>query len=124
MTLKETPGEWRWGFKLYRRKTGQDSLGNETAVYDMDAPDEVVPAEKGMDFQRPRSWNTAGSLTSGARVEPWGEATGGVLEGFLHTRTDLDIREFDRVEVEGTLCEVKSVHHWPSHRKLMLQRIR
>lgn len=122
MTLKETPAAWRRGFRLYRRRTGTDSLGNETAVYDMDVPDEAVPAERGMDFQRPKSWNTAGSVTSGARVEPWGELTGGILEGYL--RTELDIKEFDRLEVEGTLYEVKSLHRWPGHCKLMLQRTR
>lgn len=122
MTLRETPARWRRGFQLYRRRTGTDSLGNEAAGYDMETPDYEATAEQGMDFQRPKSWNTAGSVTSGARVEAWGEVTGGILEGYL--RGALEVAEFDRLKVEGELYEVKSLHRWPGHCKLVLQRVR
>lgn len=124
MKLRETPAQWRQGFRLYRRRTGEDSLGNAAAYYNMDAPDEDVPAAEGLDFQSPKGWNSSGRLGSaGARVEETGEIPGGgVLEGYL--RSSLAVSAFDRLEVGGGLFEVRGIHRWPQHQKLMLQRLK
>ncbi|MBR1780544.1 MAG: hypothetical protein IJ751_03975 [Oscillospiraceae bacterium] len=118
MTLSPTPARWTRPFALYRRRTGLDSLGNETARYDMSAPD----ATGEMDFQQPKSWNTAGRVGSGgAQVDETGERSGGILEGYL--RSALAVAAFDRLQLDGALYEVRAIHIWPSHRKLMLQRV-
>lgn len=122
MTLRETPVPWRRGFKLYRRKTGQDSLGNETAFYEMDAPDLAAEDQDGLAFQSPRSWNSGGRVGAGAEVTENGEVPNGILECCL--RGGLEIAPFDRLEVAGELWEVRSVQRWPSHRRLVLQRVR
>ena len=119
----ETPARWRRGFRLYRRRTGADALGNETAVYDLAHPDLVRDAADGIDLQPPRSWNSSGTLGStGARVEPWGETAGGVLEGYVFDA--LEVAEFDRLAVDGALYEVRRVLNWPSHRQLLIQRVK
>ena len=119
---RATPARWRRGFRLYRRRTGVDALGNETAVYDMEHPDLVRTDAEGIDFQPPRSWNPGGRLDSvGARTEAWGETAGGVLEGYVFDA--LEVAEFDRMAVDGVLYEVRRVLRWPGHRQLMLQRV-
>lgn len=119
----ETPIPWRQGFVLYRRRTGTDSLGNETAVYDMDAPDAEFSDQQGLDFQRPRGWNSSGSLgKAGSRVEERGEVPGGVLEAYLIGGPE--IAPFDRLEAAGELWEVRDIHRWPAHRELLLQRVK
>ena len=123
MNRKETPAAWRQGFKLYRRRKGNDSLGNVTAVYDMTAPDAEVDAPEGICFQYPRGWNTGGTIGGrGDRVEERGEVPGGVLEGWL--KSELAVSRFDRLEVAGELWEVRAVHRWPGHRQLLMQRVR
>lgn len=123
MTLKETPAVWRRGFKLYRRRKGNDSLGNVTAVYDMANPDVEVSVEEGITFQYPRGWNTAGSVGSrGCRVEEQGEIAGGVLEGWV--KSSIVISRFDRLEVDGELWEVRAVYCWPGHRQMLMQKVR
>ena len=124
MKRRETPPAWRRGFALYRRRTGRDALGNETAFYSMEAPDETVSAPDGVDFQHAKSWNTSGRLGSaGAGVEEIGEVPGGgVLEGYL--KSALAVSPFDRLEIDGALYEVRSVQRWPGHRKLLLQRVK
>ncbi len=123
MTVRDTPTAWRQGFSLYRRRQGTDSLGNETAWYDMDAPDAVISAEEGLDFQYPRAWNTSGHVgTAGASVAEMGETSGGVLEGYL--KGELELAAFDRLEVDGALWEVRAIRRWPEHRELLLQRIK
>lgn len=118
-----SPPSWRTGFQLYRRRRGTDRLGNPTAEYDMEHPDVVRPQAEGMHLQVPRSWNSGGRLDSvGARLEEWGETAGGVLEGFLFE--ELEVAAFDRFAVEEAIYEVCSVHRWPGHRLLMLQRIK
>ena len=59
---------------------------------------------------------------TGARVEPWGETAGGVLEGYVFDA--LEVAEFDRLAVDGALYEVRRVLNWPSHRQLMIQRVK
>lgn len=124
MRLRETPAAWRRGFRLFRRRTGRDSLGNETACYDMDAPDAEFECGDGLDFQSPKGWNSAGRIGSaGAGVEESGEISGGgVLEGYL--RPGIEAAPFDRLEVDGALYEVRSIHRWPGHQKLLLQRLK
>lgn len=123
MMLKETPLAWRRGFRLYRRRKGNDALGNVTAVYDMTDPDAEVSAEEGISFQYPRGWNTAGSVGSrGCRVEEQGEVTGGVLEGWV--KSDIAISRFDRLVVDDELWEVRAVYRWPGHRQMLMQRVR
>ncbi len=122
MKLRETPSPWRRGFKLYRRRTGTDSLGNETACYQMDAPDLTVADGEGLAFQSPRSWNSGGTVSAGVELEAGGEVPRGILECCL--RSELEISPFDRLETAGELWEVRSVQHWPSHRRLVLQRVR
>lgn len=122
MKLRETPAPWRQGFALYRRRTGADSLGNETACYQMDAPDLTVPDGEGLAFQSPRSWNSGGRVSGGAALEINGEVPSGILECCL--RSELEIAPFDRLETAGELWEVRSIQHWPSHRGLVLQRVR
>lgn len=122
MRLRDTPRDWRRGFALYRRTTGTDSLGNETAVYSRQGPDLVVEAQDGLAFQSPRSWNSGGKVGTAVTVEDNGEVPNGILECCL--RSDLEISPFDRLEIDGELWEVRSIQHWPSHRKLILQRVR
>ena len=118
MTLRETPAAWKRAFSLYRRRRGHDSLGSEIAFYDMTAPDAVGS----MDFQRPKNWNTSGRVgPAGAQLDDDGERTGGVLEGYL--REALAVSAFDRLTVDGVLYEVRSIHVWPCHTKLLLQRV-
>lgn len=118
-----SPLPWKTGFQLYRRRRGTDQFGNPTAEYDMERPDAVRTQAEGMHLQVPRSWNSGGRLDRvGARLEDWGETAGGILEGFLFE--ELEIAVFDRLAVEGEVYEVRSVHRWPGHRLLMLQRIR
>lgn len=121
MKLRDTPRSWRRGFSLYRRTVGADSLGNETALYGQD-PDLVVEAENGLAFQHPRSWNSGGKVGAGMSVEENGEVPNGILECCL--RGDLELSPFDRLDIGGELWEVRSIQHWPNHRKLMLQRVR
>ena len=121
MTLRDTPRSWRRGFSLYRRTVGADSLGNETALYGQD-PDLVVEAENGLAFQHPRRWNSGGKVGAGMSVEENGEVPNGILECCL--RGDLELSPFDRLDIGGELWEVRSIQHWPHHRKLMLQRVR
>ena len=121
MILRDTPKGWRRGFSLYRRATGQDSLGNETALYG-ETPDLVVEAEDGLAFQNPRSWNSGGKVGAAVEVTENGEVPSGILECCL--RSELEIAPFDRLETAGELWEVRSIQHWPSHRRLVLQRVR
>ena len=121
MTLRDTPKSWRRGFSLYRRATGQDSLGNETALYG-ETPDLVVEAEDSLAFQNPRSWNSGGKVGAAVEVTENGEVPSGILECCL--RSDLEIAAFDRLDIGGELWEVRSIQHWPSHRRLVLQRVR
>lgn len=121
MKLRDTPSSWRRGFSLYRRTAGVDSLGNETTLYGQD-PDLVVEARDGLAFQNPRSWNSGGKVGAGMSVEENGEVPNGILECCL--RSDLEISAFDRLEIDGELWEVRSIQHWPSHRRLVLQRVR
>lgn len=118
MKFRETPKLWQQTALLYRRRTGRDSLGNETAVYDMEHAD---GAEEGS-FQFPRGWNPTGKVASvGYRTELSGEEGGGVLEGFV--RGDAEIRPFDRLKLGDQVWEVGAVHPWPQHRRLLLKRI-
>lgn len=122
MTLRDTPTAWRRGFKLYRRRTGTDSLGNETAYYDA-VPDLEVADSDGIDFQSPQSWNPSGNVgKTGHRVDFAGEAVGGVLEGYLRAQPVID--PYDRLEINGSMWEVRSTRRWPGHRQLLLQRVR
>lgn len=122
MKWRDTPLAWRRGFGLYRRTTGTDSLGNETAVYSQQGPDLVVEAENGLAFQNPRSWNSGGRVGAAVEVAENGEVPNGILECCL--RSDLEISAFDRLEIDGELWEVRSIQHWPNHRRLVLQRVR
>lgn len=121
MKLRDTPSSWRRGFSLYRRTAGLDGLGNETALYGQE-PDLVVEAPDGLAFQNPRSWNSGGKVGAGMKTEENGEVPNGILECCL--RGDLEISAFDRLEIDGELWEVRSIQHWPSHRRLVLQRVR
>lgn len=122
MKLRDTPAEWRRGFKLYRRKTKFDALGNEVAYYDTEPDLEVADAE-GVDFQSPQSWNSAGNVgKTGHHVALHGEAVGGVLEGYFRARPV--IAPYDRLEIDGEVWEVRATRRWPGHRQLLLQRVR
>ena len=121
MKLRETPQSWRRGFDLYRRRREQDALGGETAAYPA-APDVRVDERHGLAFQHPKSWNSGGSVGAGEKVLEWGEQPGGILEVCL--REALEISPYDRLDVGGELWEVRAVQHWPSHRKMLLQRVR
>lgn len=118
MKFRETPKLWQQTVLLYRRRTGQDSLGNETAVYDMEHSDGTVVGN----FQFPQGWNPSGKVGSfGQRTELTGEEGGGVLEGFLHGEEE--VRPFDRLKLGDEVWEVRAVHPWPQHRRLLLRRI-
>ena len=121
MVLRETPPVWRQGFDLYRRRTERDTLGRETAHYAQE-PDVRVEAADGLAFQHPRSWNSGGNVGAGEEVRAWGEQPGGSLEACL--RTELELAPYDRLDIGGRLWEVRAIQRWPSHRKLMLQRVR
>jgi hypothetical protein len=117
-----TPKDWRRGFQLCRRRKGTDSLGNATAEYDMEHPDEVYSAEEGIDIQPPRSWNSSSRLDSvGAHLADWGETAGGVLEGYVMDA--LEVNAFDRLVIDGAVYEVRSVQRWPGHRQVLMQRV-
>lgn len=122
MTLKNTPQSWKRGFQLYRRRVKWDSLGNESVSYP-DEPDLVVEAQDGICFQSPRGWNASGNVgKNGWQVFIDGEHSGGVLEGFLKAEPVLN--PFDRLDIDGTLWEVRATHRWPGHRQVLLQRVR
>ena len=122
MTLLPTPAAWRQGYALYRRRTGYDIFGSEIAVYDLSQPDAVVPAENGISIQRPRAWNpTSGLSSAAAHITFCGEMTGGVLAAY--DRSGLSIAPFDRLIANNMLYEVRAVHRWPCHQKLLLQRL-
>lgn len=118
MKLRDTPRLWQQTALIYRRRSGKDSLGNETAVYDMTCPD---GAEVGS-FQFPRGWNPTGQVGSaGYKTELAGEEGGGVLEGFV--RGDAELGPFDRLKLGEEVWEVRAVHPWPQHRRILLRRI-
>jgi hypothetical protein len=121
MNARSTPAGWRQGFSLYRHRTGSDALGSERAYYDMDTPDLVRSAAQGMDLQPQKGWNSAGRISSGAEVTCAGEFPGGLLEAYW--REEAEIAPFDRLALDGQLWEVRSVHRWPHHKMLMLQRL-
>ncbi len=50
-----------------------------------------------------------------------GEQYAGVLEACL--RRELELTEFDRLEVDGMLYEVRLLRRWPNHREILLQRV-
>ena len=118
MKFRETPKLWQQTALLYRRRTGQDSLGNETAVYGMEQSDGAVLGS----FQFPQGWNPSGKVGSfGQRTELTGEEGGGVLEGFV--REDTEVCPFDRLKLGDEVWEVRAIHPWPQHRRLLLRRI-
>lgn len=123
MLTRETPLPWRAGFSLYRRKLTADKLGNPVASYDMEHPDFVAQegSEDGISWQSVRAWQSSGRLTSGASLGEQGEQVAGVVEGCLFS--NLEVSEFDRISWNGTLYEIRSIQHWPGHRKLLAQRI-
>lgn len=122
MTLLDTPIPWRKGFKLYRRRTKYDSLGNEVAWYE-GQPDLEVADHEGVNFQSPQSWNPSGNVgKTGHRRALEGEVVGGVLEGYFRARPV--INPYDRLEIDGEVWEVRATRRWPGHRQLLLQRVR
>lgn len=125
MMTQTTPALWRQGYTLHRRRSGTDSLGDETAYYDMELPDLTVAdgAEEGICFQPRRSWISSGTLDSaGATVAEYGQRSNGVLEGVLYAGVEL--APFDRLVIGGELYELRTVQHWPRHRYLLLQRVK
>lgn len=124
MLSRETPLGWRRGFSLYRRRLTSDSLGNPVATYDLEHPDYVAQdgTAEGISWQSLRSWQSSGRLTSGDSQGEQGEVASGVLEGCLFSA--LVISTFDRIRLEdGSLYEIRAIQRWPSHRKLLAQRI-
>ncbi len=123
MSARKTPAAWRRAFSLFRRRVAQDSFGNEVAQYDMTQPDAQFSAADGICFQSPRSWNSAAQIGSaGLQVQACGEVPGGVLEAYLFDDTEL--AELDRILLDDALYELRSIRRWPSHRELLLQRVR
>ncbi len=118
MKFREPPKLWQQTALIYRRRTEQDSLGNEKAVYDMTHSDGAAVGS----FQFPRGWNPTGQVgSSGFRTELSGEEGGGVLEGFV--RGDVELAPFDRLKLGDEVWEVRAIHPWPQHRRLLLGRI-
>ncbi len=118
MKFRETPYLWQQTALRYRRRTGRDALGNETAVYDMAHSDGTVVGS----FQFPQGWNPSGKVgSSGVQVGLDGEQGGGVLEGFV--RSEVELALFDRLKLGEEVWEVRAIHPWPQHRRLLLHRI-
>ncbi len=46
------------------------------------------------------------------------------LAALKYLRTELELAPYDRLDIGGRLWEVRAIQRWPSHRKLMLQRVR
>lgn len=123
MLKRTTPASWRQGFTLHRRRMGTDDYGDPVAVYDMEHPDLTVAdgAAEGICWQSVRTWQSAGSLSYGGRVQPNGEEIGGVLQGVVYG--DWAAEVFDRLVIGGAVYELRAIQHWPGHRLFQLQRI-
>lgn len=124
MLTRTTPRAWRQGFALHRRKQTIDCYGDPVDGYDMEHPDVTVPdgSKDGICWQSVRTWQSSGSLTSGAQREVYGERHNDVLEGVLYG--DLTLSVFDRLVIHGAGYELRGIQRWPGYRKLQLQRLR
>ena len=124
MRLTACPAGWRRGFVLYRKGLERDSLGEMRRVYRMDSPDLVVKDgdEEAICWQSVRSWQSSGRLSAGERPYPQGEQSVESLQGVC--RTGLMVQEGDRFAIGEALYELKQVQHWPSHRLLLLERVK
>ena len=123
MLRRTCPAAWRRGFSLYRRRLEENEWGEPVASYDMEHPDFTVAdgAEGAVCWQPVQSWQTSGRLTSGEHPAEPGEQPSGVLQGCLFS--PLEVSAFDLVRVGEELYEIRSIQHWPGHRKLLAQRV-
>lgn len=124
MLTRTTPLAWRKGFTLHRRTQTTDCYGDPVDGYDMDHPDFTAQdgTQDGICWQRAQTWQSSGTLSSGAKVAEYGEHTNEILEGVLYG--DLALAAFDRLVIDGVVYELRGVQNWPSYRKLQLQRVR
>ena len=123
MLRRQPPRAWRQGFALHRRRLVTDEAGEPMAVYDMTHPDFTAPAgsDTAVCWQSLQGWQSGGHLTGRWRQHRQGEEPSGVLEGRL--TYPLMIAPFDRVVLEDGVYEVRSVQHWPGHRRVLLLQI-
>ena len=81
-----------------------------------------VEAADGLAFQHPRSWNSGGKRGRGRRGAGLGRTARRNSGGLPAHRAGTG--PYDRLDIGGRLWEVRAIQRWPSHRKLMLQRVR
>ncbi len=124
MLTRTTPLAWRRGFTLHRRTQTTDCYGDPVNTYDMEHPDVTAQdgTEDGICWQNLRTWQSSNTLSSGAKVEPYGEHCSGILEGVLYGTLSLSV--FDRLVIDGAVYEVRGIQRWLGYRKLQLQRLR
>lgn len=124
MLTRTTPLDWRRGFTLHRRRQTTDCYGDPVDAYDMEHPDFTAQdrTAEGICWQSTRTWQSSGTLSSGARLEEYGERANEVLEGVLYG--DLELSVFDRLVVDGVVYELRGIQNWLGYRKLQLQRLR
>lgn len=124
MQMKAAPEGWRTGFSLCRRRQEADSLGEIKNVYDLEHPDIVVRdgAEDAICWQAVRSWQSSGRLSSGQQLREYGEQEVETVQGVC--RSELETEVGDRFVIHGAVYELKQVQMWPSHRLLLLERVR
>lgn len=125
MLTGRTPAAWRRGYTLHRRRVKTDGYGDPAAYYDMEHPDFTAEdgGPAGICWQSVRAWQSSGALRAGAEVRPYGERSGGVLQGVLYGETP-EAAEFDRFVIGGVTYELRGVERWPGHRLLLLQRVK
>ncbi len=123
LTGRGTPGAWRQGFRLFRRRAGVNAYGDTVYTYDLSAPDFTAEdgGSDGLCFQSVQAWQSAGKTSGGASLLESGETPGGAVQAVLYG--SLMVAPFDRILLESGLYEVKGVQVWPSHRLLLLDRI-
>ena len=124
MLTGPTPLSWRRGYALHRRRTRTDGYGDPVTYYDMEHPDFTAEdgSPEGICWQQVRTWQSSGTLRAGAEVRPWGEGSGGVLQGVVYDGPVT--AEFDRFVIDGVTYELRGVERWPGHRLLLLQRLK
>ncbi len=119
----KTPGAWRKGYALHRRRWKTDRYGEAVSVYDMDHPDAVVEdgSPDAVCWQDLGGIRDSGRLTSGAELSEQGERYREILQGALFSELELSV--YDRVVVNGGVYELRKIQQWPGHRMLFLQRL-
>lgn len=124
MQLRKAPVQWRSGFALHRKRLERDSLGESRRVYDMEHPDLLIQDgdERSISWQAVRSWQSSGRLSSGEQLREYGYQNVATLQGVCRWALETDCG--DRFVLHDGVYELKQIQQWPSHRLLLLERVK